>query len=321
MIEIGRGRMKQVILALLLGLVSSTALAGESIPVFVSIAPQKYFVQQIGADLVDVRIMVPPGAAPHTYEPRPQQMVAMAGAKLYFAIGVAFEKAWLARMAAANPRLKVVHTDRGIAKIPMQAHDHHGGNGVYHTAKDGQHGKGIPPTEDRLERQGHQHAKEGRDPHIWLSPPLVKIQAGTILEALQESDPAHQNEYQANYHRFVSEIETLHAELKTSLAGKQKLQFMVFHPSWGYFAAAYDLEQVPVELEGKDPKPAQLQALIAHARQKGLRVIFVQPQFSRKRAALVAREINGQLVIADPLAEDWPANLRAMAAQLTTALR
>jgi zinc transport system substrate-binding protein len=96
---------------------------------------------------------------------------------------------------------------------------------------------------------------------------------------------------------------------------------MVFHPAWGYFAHTYGLEQVPVEVEGKAPKPAQLQALIERARQKGITVIFVQPQFSTKSAALIAKEIHGQVVFADPLAEDWQANLRQVARKFKAALK
>jgi zinc transport system substrate-binding protein len=96
---------------------------------------------------------------------------------------------------------------------------------------------------------------------------------------------------------------------------------MVFHPAWGYFAHAYGLKQVPVEIEGKAPKPAQLKQHIEHAKKKGIKVIFAQPQFSAKSAALVAREIGGEVVLADPLEEDWLANLRAIADQFKSALR
>ncbi len=111
------------------------------------------------------------------------------------------------------------------------------------------------------------------------------------------------------------------ADLKDTFAGKTGLQFMVFHPAWGYFARAYGLEQVPVEIEGKSPKPAQLKALIQHARNSGIKIVFVQPQFSSKSAELVAREIGGEVAFADPLARDWTANLRAVAEQFKSALQ
>jgi len=273
----------------------------DRIPVFVSIVPQKYFVQQIGKDLVDVHVMVQPGASPATYEPKPKQMADLSKTRVYFAIGVPFENAWLKKIAAANPKMKVVHTDHGIKKIPMAAHHPHDEEGEHH-------------DED--------HDEQGiLDPHIWLSPPLVKIQARTILTALQEIDPSHRTVYEANYNQFVSRIDELDAQLKTTFAGKQGLQFMVFHPAWGYFAHAYGLKQAPVEIEGKDPKPARLKELIEHAREKGIKVVFVQPQFSTKSAELVAREFGGQVAFANPLAEDWMANLREVADKFKAALK
>jgi len=273
----------------------------DRIPVFVSIVPQKYFVQQIGKDLVDVHVMVQPGASPATYEPKPKQMADLSKTRVYFSIGVPFENAWLKKIAAANSKMKVVHTDHGIKKIPMAAHHPHDEEGEHH-------------DED--------HDEQGiLDPHIWLSPPLVKIQARTILTALQEIDPSHRTVYEANYNQFVSRIDELDAQLKTTFAGKQGLQFMVFHPAWGYFAHAYGHKQAPVEIEGKDPKPARLKELIEHAREKGLKVVFVQPQFSTKSAELVAREFGGQVAFANPLAEDWMANLREVADKFKAALK
>ena len=165
------------------------------------------------------------------------------------------------------------------------------------------------------------HGRASLDPHIWLSPPLVKVQARTILTALQEIDPAHKSVYAANARQFTAEIDRLDAELKKTFSGRQGLRFMVFHPSWGYFARAYGLEQVPIEIEGKDPKPARLQMLIEQARENRIKVIFAQPQFSTRSAALVAREIGGQVAFADPLAMDWMANLRNVAGNFKLALK
>jgi zinc transport system substrate-binding protein len=276
------------------------ALAADPLPVFVSINPQKYFVQQIGKDLVSIQVLVPPGASPATYEPKPRQMADLSKTKTYFAIGVPFENAWLDKIAAANPDMTVVHTDDGIEKIPMASH-RHDAEGAHHEAGT------------------HEH--RGLDPHIWLSPPLVKIQAGTIMNTLQKLDPSHRAEYQNNYRQFVAQIDELHNELKMVFENEQGLQFMVFHPSWGYFAQAYGLRQMPVEIEGKDPKPAQLKALIEHAKEEGIKVIFVQPQFSTKSAQLVAREIGGQVAVANPLAGDWLANLRDVAQKFKAALK
>lgn len=302
-------------------IVVSHAYANDKLTVYVSIAPQKYFVQQIAKDIVDVKVIVLPGADPHTFEPKPQQMVAISKAKLYFSIGIEFEKVNLGKIVSVNPQIKVVHTDRGIEKIPMAAYHHHDEEGEHHENRDlhkegeHHHEKGESAHED------DHHDHEGLDPHIWLSPPLVKMQAHTIMNALQEIDPSHRALYESNFQQFVSQINKLNNELKAIFADKQGLQFMVFHPSWGYFAQAYGLRQVPVQVEGKNPKPAQLKELIEHAREKNIKMIFVQPQFSAKSAKLVAKEIGGEVAFVDPLAENWSANLHEVANKFRAALK
>ncbi len=285
-------------LALLYGYASSS-FAREPLMVFVSILPQKYFVQQIGKDLVDVQVMVSPGANPATYEPKPSQMVKLSRAAIYFAIKVPFEKTWLSRFAASNPDMKIVHTDEGIDKIPMKSH-------LHDSIEEHDHDTGS--------MQGHP------DPHIWLSPPLAAKQAATITKALQKEDPANRDFYRINSERLISAIESLDRDIAGILSGSSGKKFMVFHPSWGYFARTYGLEQIPIEVEGKNPKPAQLQALITHARQNRIDVVFVQPQFSSKSASLVAQQINGTVIEADPLAENWEQNLRKIAEQFRQVL-
>ncbi|MCX5853085.1 MAG: zinc ABC transporter substrate-binding protein [Deltaproteobacteria bacterium] len=270
---------------------------------FVSIAPQKYFVQKIGGDLVSVSVLVPASADPHTYEPKPKQMAELSKSAVYFAVGIDFENAWLKKIAATNPKMRIVRTDNGIAKIAIT---------VQHPDKESLHGHA---------KAGHRHHAGSLDPHVWLSPALVKIQAEHILSALTAVDPKNQLRYKANYAVFVGELDALDAELKALFAGRKGEQFMVFHPSWGYFAEAYGLKQIPIEIEGKDPKPAQLQMLIRHARERGIRVVFVQPQFSAKNAEMVSREIGGQVVYVDPMAENWAGNLREVARKFRTVLR
>jgi zinc transport system substrate-binding protein len=276
---------------------SANAQTDQQLAVFVSIPPQKYFVQQIGKGRVNIQVMVEPGASPATYEPSPRQMKAISKTQIYFAIGVTFEKTWLRKIVAANPKLRVVYTDDGIQKIPMAAHPH------------------------KAEHQPERDHQGEPDPHIWLAPKLVMIQARTILNALVEIDPVHRAVYEANTGAFLAELAALDADLRNTFADRQGQQFMVFHPAWGYFAHSYGLTQVPVEIEGKDPKPAQLKALIEHARANHIKAIFVQPQFSSKSAKLVAKEIGGRVTVADPLASDWSQNLREVTRKLKAALK
>ncbi len=278
-------------------LAASPGFTAEKLPVFVSIAPQKFFVQQIGKDLVEIQVMVQPGANPATYEPRPRQMADLSRTGLYFSIGVPFEQTWLKKIMAANPAMEVVPTDHGIEKIPMAAFHEEVGHG----------------------KEDHGHT--GLDPHIWLAPALVKIQSLTILKALKKADPGNAETYEKNHRVFAKKIEELDADLHQMFDDNQTLKFMVFHPSWGYFAQAYGLKQMPIEIQGKNPKPAQLKELIQHARENKINVIFVQPQFSTKSAALIAREINGIILFADPLAADWMDNMQLVAQKFREALR
>ncbi len=238
--------------------------------------------------------MVQPGASPAIYEPKPRQMAKISKAAIYYAVGVPFEDVWLERISAANPAMLVVHTDKDIQKLPIGS---------------------------EIITRGDHHHSDRPDPHTWLSPPLVKIQVHHILKALVEVDSDHRILYEANYRHLLKEIDAVHAELKEIFSGKQGQQFMVFHPSWGYFAHTYGLKQVAVEIEGKVPKPAQFKELIQLARKHHIKVIFVQPQFSAKSAQLIADAVGGQVVAVDPLALNWAQNLREIAGRVKAALR
>lgn len=274
----------------------------------VSIAPQAAFLKQIAGDKVDVVVMVPAGADPHTYEPKPQQLAALGKAALYFAIGVDFEKAWLPRFAAANPDMTIVETDAGIKKMPMVAYEHEAdehGQDAHHAAQAG-------------EEQGHHHEAGEPDPHIWLSPRLAKELGSSMRDALAKADPENVGAYMTGYDRFASACDALNADIEKLFADVPPAQrrFMVFHPSWGYFARDFDLTQIPIEQLGREPGPKALAALVREAREDGVKVIFVQPQMSDRQAKTLAQAIGGTVAPLDPLAGDWAANLKRAAAAL-----
>ena len=302
-----------IILFMVAALVMAAAGWAGPLKVVVSIAPQKYFVEKIGRDLVEVTVLVPPGASPHNFEPKPRQMAELARAGVYMAIGVNFEEVWLNRIASAAPGLLIVHTEQGVDKMPMVAgHDHD--DGEEHQAGEEHH--------DGDHEEGDEHHEHGiLDPHIWTSPPLVKIQSQNMLAGLIQADPGHRTDYEAGYQAWASELDALDARFKALFSGRQGLKFMVYHPAWGYLARTYGLRQVPVEVEGKEPKPGELAELIKYAREQDIKVIFAQPQVSTKGAEVVAKAIGGRVVLADPLSADWAGNLREIAEKFEEALR
>lgn len=247
----------------------------EPLNVTVSILPQKYFVERIGGDLVNVSVMVQPGESPATYEPKPEQMTALANSVAYISIGVPFEKAWLEKFQAANSSMKMVDTTQGI---------------------------------DRKETPDG-----GFDPHIWLSPSLVKIQSETIYSALAVLDPDNEGVYKANLDAFISDIEELDANIRTTLEKTESKKFIVFHPAWGYFAQDYGLEMIPVEVGGQEPSAQELAALIEQAKAENIKVVFAQPEFSQEDAETIAQEISGEVILIGPLNPDWLNNLNKVA--------
>jgi len=270
------------------------AFAAEKIDIFVSILPLKYLVEQVGGDLVDVSVMITPGADPHTYEPKPKQMVSLSKATAYITIGITFEDVWLPKFKAANSKMVIIHADENIEKIHMK-------------------------TDSFYSRSDHDHGL--LDPHVWTSPPLVKTICRNILNGLVKIDDARQSVYTANHGKFEQEINRIHGELQSIFAEKKGLSFMVFHPAWSYFAETYGLNQIPIEIEGKKPKPAQLKRLIEYARNHGIKIIFIQPQGSNQNAKIIAKAIEGEVVQADPLAYDWTDNIRKQADKFKSALK
>lgn len=297
-----------VVLTLVVGLAGGSGCRTSSPPVsdrsllhiVVSIPPQAYFVERIGGDAVTVETMVPAGAEPHTYEPRPEQLKAISQADAYLSIRIDFEDAWMPRFTAANPDLRVVDTTQGIERLPLppDISDQAGSNGA---------------TASREEQ-------ENLDPHIWLSPKLVKVQAQTIATTLSQLAPDQAAEFQANLATFEQDIEALDTRIRQTLQGVQTRQFLVFHPAWGYFARDYNLQMLAIEAGGQEPSAAELADLISLAQRHQIRVVFVSPQFSQRDAATIAKEISGQVLPIDPLAYDWLANLQRVADTFAEAL-
>lgn len=224
----------------------------------------------------------------------------------YFSIGVPFEEVWLEKFVSANKKMLIVDTAMGIQKISMLPHSHEG---------EGHHNHSVHAHHNH-EKEHEEHVHTGLDPHIWLSPILVKVQARNIYSALVKIDPANKNYYKKNLNSFISELKSLDKKIESILKPYARKPFMIFHPAWGYFALRYKLEQIAVEVQGKEPKPAQLVKLVKEAKAHNIKIVFVSPQFSQKGAKTISKSINGNVVVINPLAETWDENLVKVAEEI-----
>ena len=248
--------------------------SGERI-ITVSIAPYEYFVKQIGGSDFEVNIMVPPGANPHIYEPYPGQITKLAKSVAYISNGyMGFEMTWLDRFYEMN---------KSMVKLSL--------------------GDKITPIASEHVHEG-EHT-EGTDPHYWVSPKCAAIMASEVKKLLCNLNPQDSSVYQANYERLAVTISETDKKAKQYFSGIENRTFMIYHPNLAYLARDYNLEEVAVEFEGKEPPPSRLKELIDLARGKGINTVFVQREYDSKNAKAIAREIGAEVAIIDPLSADW----------------
>lgn len=274
-------------------------LAGDTpVPVFVSILPQAYFVERVGGHRVQVEVLVKPGGSPATYAPTAKQMAKLARSKVFFRIGVAFENTLMPKISQSMKGLLIVDTREGLELAEGGGHDY--------------------DEHASVNYKKHDHGE--LDPHIWMDPMLVKKQTAVILKTLVELDPKGRSMYEANYKAFSADLDALDTRIRETLKPVFGKIVYVYHPAYGYFCRAYGLHQKAVETGGKDPSLKHLVRFIEEARKEDVRVIFVQPQFSQKKARSIARAIDGAVVTFDPLARDYMSNLEQVAEKLATLL-
>ncbi|MBM4462759.1 MAG: zinc ABC transporter substrate-binding protein [Chloroflexi bacterium] len=288
-------------LALAVGLVTmvgcgNPADSSGKIKVAVSILPQSEFVERVGGDKVDVTIMVPPGASPHTYELKPSQMKALAKAKMYAEVGsgVQFEVVYMDNLIAANREMLVVDCSAGVDLLEMT-------------------------EEETLGGEEHDHG--AKDPHIWMSPLNAKIMVQNICAGLVQIDPDNEAYYKENCDAYLRELTQLDQDIRDGLAQVTNRRFMVYHPAYGYFAKEYDLIMLAIEKEGKEPTAAGITHLVKQAKEHNIKVIFASPQFNPQTAKVIANAIGGSVIFIDPLAKDYVTSLRALARELIQAMQ
>jgi len=291
--------MISIVVLVVLGLTAtSEETDSDRLLVAVTIVPQAGFVEAIGGDKVEVLVMVRPGEKPHSYQESPDRMIELSRARMYAKVGstVEFELAGMDRLIDINEVMLVVDCSQGIQSMGMDDHQHD------------------------YDDNGHHDDHTGLDPHIWLSVRNAMIMAQNICAGLVQVDPANQDYYEENCTDYLEQLAKLDSEIVESLSEVENRRFIVFHPAWGYFARDYDLIQIAVEQDGKEPDIDYQMRLIEEARAHDIRVVFVSPQYSAKSAGVIAREIDGRVVIIDPLAKDFIGNMRLVASAMKEAM-
>lgn len=254
----------------------------------VTILPQKYVVSQIAGDKFTVNVLIPEEGNHETYEPTAQQMVETSKSVAYFKVGhLSVEESWLNKLAESNPEMKIYNTAEGFELIEGAPHVH----------------------------GDHVHAG-GIDPHTWLSVTGVRAQAGVVLKALQEIDPENSAYFQSNYTGFMASLDTLDSRIRELISSSGVTSFMIYHPSLGYFARDYQLEQIAIEQDGKEPSTAAMKELTDLASEKKISTIFISSQFSKQSALTIADQINAKVVEFNPSSADWSNNMLQIAQKL-----
>ncbi|MCX6673001.1 MAG: zinc ABC transporter substrate-binding protein [Methanothrix sp.] len=244
--------------------------ASYRIKVATTIAPLGDFVKAVGGEKVEVTVVVPPGAEPHTFEPTPSLMMDVAKADLYVMNGAGLEF-WMDKLLETNKRMAVVDSSQGIALL---------------------------------------QENEGEiDPHVWISLRNAAVQVNNICSGLIEVDSKNKDFYIKNRDAYLETLKALDVELNGTFAGKKNKIFIVHHPAWTYFARDYDLSQVPLMENEKEPGPKYLGEVIDLARRSNITTIFVEPEYNPKAAEVMAREMNTGIVTLDPLAKNYLKNM------------
>lgn len=278
---------------LFLGCLNNSTEKTEKIGVLVTIVPQIEMVESIGGEYVDVTVMVPEGKSPHSFEPTPEQMIKVVRAKAYFKVGsgVEFEHVHMETIFEHNPELKVFDCSEKIKVISFN--QHYG--------------------QEHFDETENNQSYDGTDPHIWTSPLNFKKMAEVVYNGLVEIDVIHKEDYNSSFQAYISKLDNFHSDVIDLLQPYSGKSFMVYHPSWGYFGDEYNLKQIAIEDEGKQPGPAGVAAIIKQAENESIKVIFVAPQYDTTSAETIASEIGGKVVFADPLMTDYESAILQLA--------
>lgn len=270
----------------------STAAGSDPVRAHVSIKPLQFLVEQVGGRRVEIAVVVEAGQSPETYEPTPRQISGLAEADVFFGVGMPLEPVWRRQLRQTGSSTPEWVDLAGDLPGDPDTYDDHG--------------------ENEAASGTHDHPG-GIDPHTWLSPANAQHMATGIADALAAIDPASADRYRENAETLRTALSALDREISETLADSGVDAFLVYHPAWGHFARAYDLEQISIESEGKEPGPRGLVEVIQKAEEKQIRTLFIDPMHNDRLARTVADAIGAKLEILDPLALDYFDNLRRAA--------
>ena len=259
----------------------------SGVTVWVTVQPQRYFVERIGGDWVSAEVLVRPGQSPEMYAPSAAQIARVAGAAAYFGIGMPIEGVLFKRMQSAMSGIRMVQTGGEIAA----QHDHSG------------HG-----------HHGHNCAEV--DPHIWLDPVRMVAVVEQMRDVFIELEPSAADLFVRNADGLIAEFRALDQDLRIQLAPYAGRTFFINHPALGHFARRYGLVQRSIEQSGTAPSAGRIADLIVLAREAAVGAIFTQPEFGRTTATILGDALNLEVVELDVLPTDYIAGMTAIANRL-----
>jgi len=258
---------------------------GEKIPVVASIFPVADLVKQVGGMYVDVTTVIPSGASPHTYEPRPSLLKKISEARVFFMIGAGLEL-WAGKfIRLSKNQIVIVKLSEGVSLIRLPEHNH--GNFEHHH-----------------DDADISDSKSGfANPHIWLDPEIAKLMVNKIISVLCKLDNKHIKYYEKRGSAYLDKLDELHGLIGSTVEKFKIRKYVCFHPAWDYFARRYGLESVGVieATPGRSPTPKSIMKIVSLIKQHDIRAVFAEPQLNPKVAEVIAREADAKVLFLDPI--------------------
>ena len=260
---------------------NSEKLNDGKIGVGVSIGPEVEFVKAVGGDKVDVTLMMPPSADPHSYEPLPNQLSQVSNAKMYAEIGTSleFETNYMDNIKAANPNMLIVNTSKGINLIPNSA------EGEANTV----------------------------DPHVWVDPKNAEIMVNNIYDGLVEVDPGNKEYFTKNRDNYIQQIKELDSNTTKLLKSKNGSYILIYHPSFGYYAKDYNMTQIGAMINDEEPSPQRIAMMIDIAKKYNIKTLYSEPQYNLNFMESIASQAGARVVTVNDLDENYLENMAKIA--------